>query len=209
MWSRASVTILSVRRSFPYRDKLHVDSYRTREALGQSPRLAMLASARMTPGRYRKPILPMKRFQRHRPRKLTSPRRLKWMRVRRRHLAPSRAVPQSTRRTARPTHVRRFGVCETVGFTAGGALLNHNPNPNFVRLRWNNTLCCDTAATVPGTLPPPWSAGTWDWRIPTRYRCFNSTGAGNIFTRTLQQFRINAAGRVTVSKQGATVSRNP
>ena len=92
---------------------------------------------------------------------------------------------------------------------AGGANLNHVPNPNFTRLGWNNNLCCDTAATVPGTLPPPWAAGTWDWRIPTRYRCVKSTGPGRIFTRTLQQFRINAAGRVTVRKQGTSVSRSP
>ena len=92
---------------------------------------------------------------------------------------------------------------------AGGANLNHVPNPNFMRLGWNNTICCDTAATVPGTLPPPWLAGTWDWRIPTRYRCVNSTGTGRVFTRTLQQFRINATGRVTVRKQGAVVSRSP
>jgi hypothetical protein len=90
-----------------------------------------------------------------------------------------------------------------------GANLYHNPNPNYVRMGWNNKYCCDTAATRPGVLPRPWSAGTWDWVIPMRYRYFNASSGGRLFTRTRQKFRINSSGRVTVLKQGASVSRSP
>jgi hypothetical protein len=90
-----------------------------------------------------------------------------------------------------------------------GANLNHVPNPNYVRVGWNNNLCCDTAATRPGVLPAPWSVGTWDWVIPMRYRYFNATSGGRRFTRVVQRFRITAAGRVTVSKAGASIPRSP
>lgn len=91
------------------------------------------------------------------------------------------------------------------GYFAGfpAASLFHHPNPDFIRLGWNNNLCCDTAATFGN--PPPWSEGGFRWVIPTRYRCFNSTGNGRIFTHMVQRFQMDAAGGVTVSKQGATV----
>jgi hypothetical protein len=91
----------------------------------------------------------------------------------------------------------------------GAAALRHVPNAAFVRFSFNNTIRFDTAATVAGTLPAPWSAGTFVWRIPNRYRCSYSTGAGHIFTHTRQAFSINAAGRVTVTKEGESVSRSP
>jgi hypothetical protein len=91
----------------------------------------------------------------------------------------------------------------------GAAALAHNPNPAFVRFSFNNTFRVDTAATVAGALPAPWAAGSWTWRIPNRYRCFNSTGAGTLFTTTVQRFTITAAGAVTVTKEGQSVTRNP
>lgn len=91
----------------------------------------------------------------------------------------------------------------------GAAALAHVPNPDFVRFSFNNTFRFDTAATVAGALAPPWAPGSWTWRIPNRYRCFNSTGTGTGFTTTVQRFTITATGAVTVTKEGASVTRNP
>jgi hypothetical protein len=88
---------------------------------------------------------------------------------------------------------------------AAGTNLNHVPSLLFSRFNWNNSLCCDTAAIRSSGLPAPYSVGTWDWDIPVRYRCFNSTGTGHLFTRSLQQFRMDAAGNVSVRKAGAHV----
>jgi hypothetical protein len=92
---------------------------------------------------------------------------------------------------------------------AAGADLAHHPNPDFVRFNFNNAIRFDTAATVPGVLPPPWTPGAFRWDIPNRYRCFNSTGAGHVFDNTQQRFSIDAAGTVTVRKDGRTVTRTP
>jgi hypothetical protein len=93
------------------------------------------------------------------------------------------------------------------GLAAAGADLAHHPNPAFVPIRLDNTIRFDHAATVP--LPPPWTAGTWEWAIPNRYRRIGSADAGTVFTTTHQRFRITAAGVVTVSKDGAAVTRAP
>jgi hypothetical protein len=90
-----------------------------------------------------------------------------------------------------------------------GADLRHHPNLNFVRFGWNNTICCDTAALLSAGAPAPWAAGRFFWRIPNRYRCANSTGTGHVFTHTFQRFAIDAAGRVTITKPGASVARSP
>jgi hypothetical protein len=92
---------------------------------------------------------------------------------------------------------------------ARGRDLSHHPNPNFVRLGWDNELCCDTAATVPGALDKPWSAGSMAWRIPIRYHCPNTTGNGRVFTTVRQTFDIDGSGTVTVSKRGVSVTRSP
>lgn len=92
---------------------------------------------------------------------------------------------------------------------AGGADLDHHPNPDFVRIRWNNTIRFDTAGIRGGVLPAPWSAGGFYWVIPNRYRCASSTGNGRRFFTTYQRFRIAANGRVTVTKAGASYGRTP
>ena len=56
---------------------------------------------------------------------------------------------------------------------------------------------------------PPFAVGTWDWVIPNNFRRAATTGAGTFFFNTLQTFRIDAAGSITVSKQGATVTKPP
>jgi hypothetical protein len=108
---------------------------------------------------------------------------------------------------------------------AAGVDLSHIPNPDFIRLSFNNNTLSrdpasglarfDAAATAPGLLPPPWSRGTFRWDIPNRYRCVNNpTGAGHVFAHTQQRFFISGgprppAGTVTVSKDGQSVRRSP
>jgi len=95
---------------------------------------------------------------------------------------------------------------------AAGADLSHHPNPDFERVGWNNIVCCDTAATVAGSLTPPpaWADGTFNWVVPTRFRYFDDEWSdGRVFTTTVQRFAIDAAGRVTVGKFGERESRSP
>ena len=92
---------------------------------------------------------------------------------------------------------------------AAGVDLSHHPNPNFTRFQFNNTIRFDSAFVRPAAVPAPWSDGAFHWNIPNRYRAFNSTGAGTIFTTTVQRFAIDAAGTVTITKQGARVVRSP
>jgi hypothetical protein len=87
---------------------------------------------------------------------------------------------------------------------AAGTNLNHVPNPNFLRIAPGLN---DHAAAF--GFPPPFSAGTWDWSIPNRFRRAATTGAGTVFVTTLQSFRMDAAGAITVSKQGASVTKAP
>lgn len=97
------------------------------------------------------------------------------------------------------------------------AALRHDAAPDFRRMGWNNSLAPnaagemqgDTAATVAGTLPPPWSAGSFQWIIPTRYRCAYSTGNGHVFTHVQQRFMIEDDGTVIVTKHAARVERTP
>jgi hypothetical protein len=97
------------------------------------------------------------------------------------------------------------------------ASLRHEATPDFRRMGWDNSLAPnaagdlqgDTAATVSGTLPRPWSDGSFQWIIPTRYRCSNSTGNGRVFTHVQQRFIIEGDGTVTVTKHAARVERTP
>ncbi len=89
----------------------------------------------------------------------------------------------------------------------------HHPNPNFVRLQANNHFRFDHCGSgFPHNPPyislfPPFVGGGWDWFIPNRFRIVGSGTAGTLFTTTLQQFTIDGSGTVTVSKQGARITR--
>lgn len=93
--------------------------------------------------------------------------------------------------------------------------MRHAATPGFARIGWNNGLAPnaaghpqgDTAATVQGSLPQPSAEGTYHWNIPVRYRCFNSTWNGRIFTRKRQRFTMENDGTMTVTKGGARVER--
>ncbi len=95
--------------------------------------------------------------------------------------------------------------------------LRHNAAPDFRRMGWDNSLAPneagetqgDTAATVAGTLPAPWRDGSFQWIIPTRYRCSNSTGNGHLLTHVRQRFTIEGDGTVIVTKHAASVERTP
>src|SRR5437867_2383603 len=108
------------------------------------------------------------------------------------------AVPRPT--GARPPAGHRAAPPATPspGLAAGRANLNHRPNPNFLRIGPRLT---DHAAAF--NFSPPFAVGTWDWVIPNKFRRAATTGAGTFFFNTLQTFRIDAAGSITVSKQGA------
>jgi len=105
------------------------------------------------------------------------------------------------------------------GYFSGrpAADLRHNATPDFERIGWNNMLAPnaageaqgDTAGTRAGTLPPPWSAGSYRWVIPTRYRCSNSTHGGFVFTRVNQRFAMENDGTMIVTKGGERVERTP
>jgi len=91
---------------------------------------------------------------------------------------------------------RRFGV-----------ELDHGPNKKFVHVNWDNHFCCDIAG-IKGPWPTPRGPGTVRWLIPTRYRCeWSTTGTGHIFTQMTQDTSIDATGKVTVTKDGASITR--
>jgi hypothetical protein len=87
---------------------------------------------------------------------------------------------------------------------AGGTNLNHVPNPNFLRI---GPGLRDHAAAF--GFPPPYSAGSWDWSIPNRFRRAGTGDTGVEYVTTLQSFRMDATGSITVSKQGASVTKAP
>ena len=85
---------------------------------------------------------------------------------------------------------------------AAGVDLNHHPNPDFLRIAPGLN---DHAAAF--GFPGPYSAGTWDWEIPNRFRRAATTGQGEVYVTTLQSFSVDASGAITVSKQGASVTK--
>ena len=80
------------------------------------------------------------------------------------------------------------------------AQLAHGTGGHFERLDFNNSTN-DTIGAL-GSLPGPFSAGTWDWVIPNRYRCSNSTSVGHLFTQTIERFRMTGAGAFHTTKGG-------
>jgi Alpha amylase, catalytic domain len=84
---------------------------------------------------------------------------------------------------------------------AAGVDLNHHPNPDFLRIAPGLN---DHAAAF--GFPGPYSAGTWDWEIPNRFRRAATTGEGEMYVTTVQSFSIDSSGAITVSKQGASVT---
>ena len=78
----------------------------------------------------------------------------------------------------------------------------------------NKCMCQDNAAG--SGLPAPWTAGGFDWVIPNHFQIIGASagafGGGEFFTNTTQAFTIDGApnaGRVTITKAGASVTRSP
>lgn len=87
------------------------------------------------------------------------------------------------------------------------ATLFHNPNPSWLGWNDSNTGLQDHAAWH--EVPAPYSAGSFTWSIPNKYRVAGSGSSGNVFTTTTQIFGMEASGRMNVSKAGASASRAP
>ncbi|HEX3482628.1 MAG TPA: hypothetical protein VHT91_46780 [Kofleriaceae bacterium] len=88
------------------------------------------------------------------------------------------------------------------------ATIFHHPNPSWLQWNDHNTGLSDHAAWH--SVPPPYSVGQFQWSIPNKYRVAGSSGGGTVFTTTTQQFQMtDAAGTMSVSKAGASVSRTP
>jgi hypothetical protein len=85
--------------------------------------------------------------------------------------------------------------------------MNHVPNPTFVRIGSRNVFNHDHCS-IRG-LPAPWSAGGYQWVIPNKFRGAGSGSGGTAGPTTVQSFVLTATGTVTVSKQGASVTRSP
>jgi hypothetical protein len=90
------------------------------------------------------------------------------------------------------------------------ATLHHNPNTNYAVVDDNNVMeagpknaANDHCAVH--TLPGPYKAGEFEWRIPNRYKLDSEADdKGRWFTDTTQHFAMTAAGDLTITKAGAT-----
>ena len=83
----------------------------------------------------------------------------------------------------------------------------HNPSTTWFGFTFDNiSVAQDNASTRTSGFLPPWSDGAYQWVIPYHYRCVGSASSIH-FTDVIQRFTINAAGTVTVTKGGATVTR--
>jgi hypothetical protein len=86
-----------------------------------------------------------------------------------------------------------------------GVDLSHHPNPDFLRI---GPGLRDHAAFL-GLGTGPYKVGHFHWDIPNRFRRAGTTEAGTMYVTSVQSFDIDAAGTVTVTKQGASVTRSP
>jgi hypothetical protein len=87
---------------------------------------------------------------------------------------------------------------------AAGVDLSHHPNPAFVRI---GPAVRDHAAA--SGFPAPFSDGGFHWDIPNRFRRAATGGQGIETVQSVQAFHIDATGKMTVTKQGASVTRSP
>lgn len=84
------------------------------------------------------------------------------------------------------------------------AILYHHPNPSYLTMGDDNKLeGYDHAAWH--TTSGPYSAGTFQWDIPTKYKVDGEDdSAGRVITTITQLFTMNAAGNLTITKGGAS-----
>ena len=97
-----------------------------------------------------------------------------------------------------------------------GDSLKHNPYNGWVGFGQDNKCACQDTAAFSG-YPAPWTAGGFEWIIPNHFQIIGdsaggSFGNGALFTNVTQAFSIEGApnaGRSTVTKAGASVTRAP
>jgi hypothetical protein len=88
--------------------------------------------------------------------------------------------------------------------------LHHDPNPNYAVINDSNIMeagpnngpndHCSWHSTA-----GPYKAGTFRWVIPNRYILDGeAASSGRFFTNTTQQFTMDAAGLMTITKAGAS-----
>ncbi len=87
-------------------------------------------------------------------------------------------------------------------FPASG--LAHHPNPSFIDINNDNRMNGQDTAAQSG-YPAPWTAGSFDWVIPNRYKVDGEAGSGYHFVDTIQSRQIEGPpqeGRTTMTKGG-------
>lgn len=88
--------------------------------------------------------------------------------------------------------------------------LAHNPGPlRFFRIAQNNRFAGAEDKASQGPMPPPFSAGSFHWKIPNKYRVITESGDGKQYTVVKQEFGMEASGKASVDKAGAHVDRTP
>jgi hypothetical protein len=93
------------------------------------------------------------------------------------------------------------------GYFVGRTLPYHHPNPSDLRINSSNSGIFDTAGFW--NFPAPWSAGFFEWVIPTKYKVTGES-TRHLITNVHQTCSIDATGTMTVQKGGsAPISRAP
>jgi hypothetical protein len=89
------------------------------------------------------------------------------------------------------------------------AELKHDSGDTFTAIKEDNKDSAEDTAAA--TLPTkPWEKGTVDWVIPNNFRVRGDAGDGKeLPNKVTQSFAIEATGKVTITKGGASVERSP
>jgi hypothetical protein len=93
------------------------------------------------------------------------------------------------------------------GYFVGKTLPYHHPTANDLPINSHNSGIFDTAGFW--NFPSPYSAGFFEWVIPTHYKVTGESGR-HLITNVHQTCRMAANGTMTVTKGGsASISRAP
>jgi hypothetical protein len=90
------------------------------------------------------------------------------------------------------------------------ATLHHDPNPDYAVIDDNNVME-KGPHNAPNdhcswhTTPGPYKDGAYEWKIPNRYILDSeAASAGRYFCDTTQHYSMDGAGKMTITKAGAT-----
>ena len=85
----------------------------------------------------------------------------------------------------------------------------HDTGDTFFAIGENNKDTAEDTAASSG-YPAPWSAGSFEWKIPNHFKVKTEGGDGKKFTTVTQAFSmIDASGKTKITKAGAEVERSP